>query len=307
MNDTIIIHTDYYANWIFDPTHPTQGRRFTNGVNMIQALTPGLPIIEPRPATYQQLSTMHSATYLSQVLHSHISGEWDGRRPDMAELATLFVGGTLTALESLLNEEALTAIHLPGAKHHAMRDHSSGFCVFADFAIAARIAADHGKRVAIFDIDAHHGDGTEALTLDEDRILTYSVHEWGIFPGTGEFSLPEKKAINYPLPRNSGNPALMNAVYAFAGWVERHQADIIFIAGGADGHETDPLSTLDYTHLGFQTAMMVLREIFPTIPILFGGAGGYQPDDETPLAWASMVKGLVTAPHSSTPQQRLSI
>ena len=97
----------------------------------------------------------------------------------------------MVALESLLNNEADLAIHLPGAKHHAQYDHSSGFCVFNDFAIAADIATkDHGLKVAIIDIDAHHGDGVENLTRENPSVLTFSIHESGIFPGTGNSDEP---------------------------------------------------------------------------------------------------------------------
>lgn len=293
MTNAIIVHDDAYRNWIFSPTHPTQGRRFINGLAAINAITPGIPIIEPRRATRAELGTVHDQSYLSRVLHSHVSNQWAGQRADMAELAALFAGGTLVALDQLIAGNALTAIHLPGAKHHAMRDHASGFCIFADFAMAAHHAVGLGYRVAILDIDAHHGDGTEALTLDEPRILTYSVHEDGIFPGTGLTSIPEKNAFNWPLPPDSGVLSLSEAVSAFILAADRHKADLIFIAGGADGHEGDPLSTLKYTYAGYETAMGMVRAAFPTTPILFGGAGGYQPDDGTPISWASMVSGLV--------------
>jgi acetoin utilization protein AcuC len=115
-------------------------------------------------------------------------------------LAALFAGGTLQAIELLLKGDCKIAIHFPGAKHHAQYDHSSGFCVFADLAIAADIATkDYGKKVAILDIDAHHGDGTENLTADNPAVLSFSIHQYGIFPGTGFEDIPEKNVYNFPL------------------------------------------------------------------------------------------------------------
>ena len=112
----------------------------------------------------------------------------------------------MVALDALLNKGALTAIHFPGSKHHAQYDHSSGFCIFNDFAIAADIATkDYGLRVAILDIDAHHGDGVEEAFFTSDRVMTVSFHKFGdYFPGTGSLcdigAGPGKYySVNFPL------------------------------------------------------------------------------------------------------------
>ncbi|NBR24986.1 MAG: hypothetical protein EBU08_14675 [Micrococcales bacterium] len=154
----------------------------------------------PRRATKEELIRVHAPEYVDQVLDNHTSFEWSGQRPDLSHLASLFAGGTLEALDVLLQGRAMTAIHFPGAKHHAQYDHSSGFCVFADFALAADIASkDFGKKVVILDIDGHHGDGTENLTADNPNVLTFSIHEKGIFPGTGNEDIPDKNVYNHPL------------------------------------------------------------------------------------------------------------
>ena len=304
-NATYLIHSDQYANWVFDPTHPTQGRRFINAKNfladqMARANSP-LVIVEPRPATRAELNRIHSSEYIDEVLESHTSGQWAGARSDLSELAALFAGGTLVALDSLLTGKAKTAIHFPGAKHHAQYDYSSGFCIFADFALAAEIATkDHGKRVAILDIDAHHGDGTENLTADNSNVLTFSVHEKGIFPGTGIESDPSKFVYNYPLgSKESGqNPnrddqALLDGVTEFCRLADQFQPDLIFIACGADGHQEDPLSSLQFTLDGFGKAAKLVRSRSPDHPILIGGAGGYLPDTRTPEVWAKFTREIV--------------
>ncbi len=184
-------------------------------------------------------------------------------------------------------------MHLPGAKHHAQYDYSSGFCVFADFALAADIATkDHGKKVAILDIDAHHGDGTENLTADNPSILTYSIHEKGIFPGTGNESNPSRGVYNAPLASRAGDDALLHAVMEFAGLTEHFGADLIFVACGADAHAEDPLSSLTYSTKGYRAVAQYLREVFPDHPILMGGAGGYLPDTRTPEVWCTFANAL---------------
>ena len=126
-----LIHSDEYKNWIFDPSHPTQGRRFNNARDLFitSAKKEGIDLVEvlPRLATEAELLRVHTPAYIDEVVNQHISTEWDGQRADLANLACLFVGGTLTALDALLTDKTKLAIHFPGAKHHAQADHSSGF------------------------------------------------------------------------------------------------------------------------------------------------------------------------------------
>jgi acetoin utilization deacetylase AcuC-like enzyme len=168
--------------------------------------------------------------------------------------------------------------------------------VFADLAVAAELVTrgvvGPWSRVAIFDFDVHHGDGTEALLTDNDRVLTFSVHRCGngFYPGSGGSSLPEKHVYNRPLRSGDGNRELLEATSSFCDLSAAFGAEVIFIAGGADGHISDPLGGrhgggIEYTVEGVAEAMRVLRASFPSTPILFGGAGGYLPvTSNDPLA-----------------------
>ena len=295
---TVLVHDDSYINWVFNPTHPTQGRRFINGFNKIQESFSGLDVRSPRMADRAELELVHSPGYVDQVIRDFRCDEWRGQRPELSELAQTFVGGTLVALDALLAGETLTAVHLPGAKHHAQYDHSSGFCVFADFAIAAHIATSLGKKVAIFDLDAHHGDGTENLCAENPNILTFSIHENGIFPGTGHEDDASKHVYNRPLDPDlsdrvwADDERLVRAALEFARLASEFGADLIFVAAGADGHSDDPLSSLRYSTGGVFKAMGALRNSFNQTPVLVGGAGGYRPDDATPEMWATAVHAL---------------
>ena len=306
MKGIFLIHSDEYANWVFDPSHPTQGRRFMKAKNLLadslSEKNTELAIVEPRLATKEELLRVHSSRYISEVLDDHKSGQWSGERPDLSNLAALFAGGTLVALDALLTEKTSTAVHFPGAKHHAQYDQSSGFCIFADFALAADIATkDHGKRVAILDIDAHHGDGTENLTSENPNVLTFSIHEKGIFPGTGNESDPSKLVYNYPLGGNNPaqNPnkddqALIDGVTEFCRLADQFKPNLLFIACGADGHAEDPLSSLQFTLAGFEKVAKLIRSQHLDLPILLGGSGGYLPDSRTPEVWASFTSEIVS-------------
>jgi acetoin utilization protein AcuC len=293
----VLVHHDDYADWVFDSHHPTQGRRFTKARELLLEFADeaGIDVIEidsdllPDRAV---LENAHDPTYVVEVIAQGRCGEWAGERPDLARIARRMVGGTILAAQALVEGRSLTAVHFPGAKHHAMRDHSGGFCVFADFAITARQLLDDPNsgvdRIAILDIDAHHGDGTEVLLLDEPRALTFSIHDRTIFPGTGHADSPERCAYNEPLAAGSGDAQLDAGVARFAEVAGELAPDMIFIAGGADGHVDDPLSTLRYSISGMEAAVRRVRRAFPEVPILLGGAGGYLPDTVTPEAWARM-------------------
>jgi acetoin utilization protein AcuC len=301
-----LIHSDEYKNWIFDPTHPTQGRRFNNARDLLITSTKkeGIDVVEilPRLATEAELLRVHTPAYIDEVLNQYISTEWDGQRADLANLASLFVGGTLTALDTLLTNKTKLAIHFPGAKHHAQSDHSSGFCVFNDFALAADIASkDHGKNIIIIDIDAHHGDGVENLTAANPKVLTFSVHQCGIFPGTG-YESEEGNFYNTPLEDGAGDDQLLDAIEQFISAVGARdriwdwQPDLLFITCGADGHIEDPLTGLNYSVEGYIAVAKRLQERFPELPILLGGAGGYLPDTITPEIWAKVAAELAQIP-----------
>lgn len=291
---TVLVHDDAYAGWVFSASHPTQGRRFVNGARLIE-MQAGVRVLKPRPATRAELARVHTPEYISQVLDDHMCDEWSGPRPDMSALASLFVGGTLTALDALTARVARVAVNLPGGKHHAHADRASGFCVFADVAIAASIATEQDHRVAILDIDAHHGDGTEALCSPMPDVLTFSVHQAGIFPMTGYADEPLVNAYNEPLSANSGDVHLLGAIDRFIDLATEFKASLIFVVAGADGHADDPLSALRYSEAGFHQAGAALTRAFPAMPLLITGAGGYRPDDATPASWAQFVAG-VTSP-----------
>jgi acetoin utilization protein AcuC len=287
-----LIHDEIYSKWVFSQNHPTQGRRFQNAHDLlINDPELSIDVIKPIDIDAETLLLAHSETYIDEVVNKGISGEWDGANSSLGALAKLFVGGTLTALDQLLSGKTQLAAHLPGAKHHAQYDHSSGFCVFADFAIAAKIATQKSHRVAIFDLDAHHGDGTENLLRDE-KVLTFSVHDSTIFPGTGFNDEPENLIYNEPLDSYTGDEELLVATKRFIEVCDSFKPTMLFIACGADAHESDPLSTLQYTVEGYKESMKTLKATFGNLPILVGGAGGYQPDTFTPLIWKEAVKSL---------------
>ena len=142
-----LIHTPEYLNYRLGEGHPTRPERAANLVALVEQS--GLPheLIEPEPASYEELRLVHSASYIDEVVSGWHS-EWDGHRPQLHHLASLIVGGTLDAARRIQSGEITRAFHPMGAKHHAQRDTASGFCIYNDMAIAATVLADAGMKVA---------------------------------------------------------------------------------------------------------------------------------------------------------------
>lgn len=291
------IHEVDYHNWVLGASHPTQGRRYTNATALLGAIAAqhGIEVetLPGRLATREELELVHTGEYIYRVVDQHVSGAWDGANAELASLATRLYGGTMAAVELALAGE-LNTVHLPGAKHHAMASYASGFCVFADFAGAAAALSQLGKRVAILDIDVHHGDGTEALCRNNPDVLTFSVHQGGIFPGTGSVieSDTASHVYNRPLKSGDGDVELLAAVQDFVDACREFEPGVIMIAGGADGHAQDSLASLQYSVNGFNRAVGLVRRSFESTPIIFGGAGGYRPDDYTPQMWVTAICAL---------------
>jgi acetoin utilization protein AcuC len=283
--------------WVLGANHPTQGRRFAHADAVLESLRAadliaGLELLSPRSATTVELETVHTPDYVQSVVEDHKSSEWDGSNPVLARLAAEFAGSSLVAADALLDGAKL-AVNYPGAKHHAQASHSSGFCVFADFAMTAKYLADsHGLRVAVLDTDAHHGDGTENLTRDHENILTFSIHEGQLFPFTATEYEATASVHNRPLVAGADDADLVVGVQDFVDVAKAFNADILLIAAGGDGHLNDPLSNLAFTEKGYALAGELIRSAFPEHPILLGGAGGYRPDDHTPAMWLSMTLAL---------------
>ncbi len=205
------------------------------------------------------LEAVHTQEYVRQALTGH-NGEWSGQRPELGASAAHMFAGTVQLVHAVRAGEVRIGFSPQGAKHHAMADRGSGFCVFNDMAWAAQDFAALGKRVLYVDLDAHHGDGVEALTRANPLVMTCSVHDRTIFPGTGHADQPDLLVYNHPLAAGSGDEELLSVKAV----VQRGRAwrpDVLLIAIGADGHATDPLSSLQYTYDGYRHAARVLGEL----------------------------------------------
>ena len=202
------------------------------------------------------------------------------------EDAMLATGGVLTCTRAVMNGDAKNAFAIvrpPG--HHAEPDRAMGFCLFSNIAIAAKdLLAKGMKRVMVIDYDAHHGNGTQAAFLNEERAGFISTHQWGIYPGTGwvtDAPHAKKRIVNVPLPARAGDETFLRiANEVFEPMVRSFQPEMVLISAGFDAHWNDPITSLGLSTRGFYNIskkLVQMAEEFCHGRIVFVLEGGYDP------------------------------
>lgn len=205
---------------------------------------------------------------------------------ESVEAALGAVGATLAVSRRIMAEgsgRGFAIVRPPG--HHAEPDRSMGFCLLNNTAIAAADAVASGmERVAIIDIDAHHGNGIESAFWQTPQVGYLSIHEEGIYPGSGQIgSAPHAtgRIINIPLPSFSGNLAYQQILdQIIAPWVKSFKPEMIFVDAGFDAHFSDPLTTLTLNTDAYYTLtseIVALAEKVSGGRIMFVLEGGYDP------------------------------
>lgn len=268
----------------------------------LQILSPSTSLVS-RQDDQTRLKEIHDPQYVDEMFEGrHLSHP--GEQGSL--VAPMMFAGTRVLVQEIVKRDFPNEVFFnpQGAKHHAAYAHSSGFCAFNDMAWAAQFFTDKGMKVAYLDWDAHHGDGVEALTRDNKKVLTASIHQVGIFPGTGYGSDPKKHVHNFPLAEGDGDEVLMDSVIRALDVIADFGPDILLVAIGADGHEHDPLAGLRFTVEGFGQAGAAVGEYAREagIPLLVGGAGGYTPFSYTPLVWAEVIMAM----NEQLPQSAMS-
>ncbi|MCX6011547.1 MAG: histone deacetylase [Chloroflexi bacterium] len=232
-----------------------------------------LTLIEPRPATVDEIALVHQRQYIKEIEEKAASGGgWldpdTVMSADSYEVARYAAGGVIRAVEAVMGGEVSSAFALvrpPG--HHATSGQAMGFCLFNNIAIAARYALEKYslERILIIDFDVHHGNGTQEAFYDNPRVMYISTHQYPFYPGTGSLDetgtgAAQGTTINIPLPAGCGDGeylAVFEQVIVPA--ARRFKPQFILVSTGYDGHWADPLAMMQVSVSGFARMVGIIK------------------------------------------------
>jgi acetoin utilization deacetylase AcuC-like enzyme len=249
---SVIVYDPRFLDHVPSPFHVERPDRLRAIVDRLQREGLFEDVVRPAPASIAELERVHRPSYVDffrQLREGFLDPE-TAVHPETFEIALLSAGAVLQATRTAVREghPAIALVRPPG--HHAGPDYGGGFCYLNNVAVAAADLAAEGRRVAILDFDAHHGNGTRDIFADRADVLYLSTHEYGIYPGTGpaeDIGEGEGRGFTVNIPFGAG---CGDASYAAAfdsivePIVEAFRPDAILMSLGVDAHYRDPLTSL---------------------------------------------------------------
>jgi acetoin utilization deacetylase AcuC-like enzyme len=267
------------------PFHPESPVRVLATAGYLQAQRQDALWTQPVIASEVDLLRVHTPAHLRRL---HQPRDFDADTPYYEGIETharRAAGGALVAVDEALRGHAAFSLSRPPG-HHATADRAMGFCYLNSIAIAARYALEHGcARVAIWDFDAHHGNGTEAVVANDGRIRFASVHQYPGYPGTGTSNFAN--VSNWPIPPMSDPDTHVRAVRDALEGLLAFDPELLLVSAGFDAFAGDPITqmTLERHHFEkFGTWLAGLR-----VPVAAVLEGGYS--RELPVLVASFLNG----------------
>jgi acetoin utilization deacetylase AcuC-like enzyme len=270
---TGLVTSDTYQNHNTGEGHPEKIDRVTVVIDNFRKLD-NKNLIWKKPTNFDQdlLIKTHSSDYINQVQKSFPQNGFnflDGDTvvsPGSKDATKDAVGSILTAIEGVQNKDfknAFCAVRPPG--HHAEKEKAMGFCIYNNVAVGANYLIEKYKynKIAIIDFDVHHGNGTQDIFYDNEKVLYISTHQHPYYPGSG--SEKEKGKYNniFNIPLEAGTTAVeyLNAYEHVLNKLKEFKPEFLLFSAGFDAHIDDPLAQLRLSSEDFYTLTKRTLEI----------------------------------------------
>ena len=262
---TGLITTDTYQNHDTGSGHPEKVDRVSVVIDNFKKLKNKNLIWEkPKKFDLNLLKTTHTSNYIDFVSNSfpsHGLEFLDGDTivsPGSKDATTDAVGSIITAIDGVIEKKyknAFCAVRPPG--HHAEKDKAMGFCIYNNVAVGATYLIEKFKykKVAIIDFDVHHGNGTQDIFYDNEKVLYISTHQFPYYPGSGSNNEKGKynNVFNLPLEAGTTSEQYLNAYEYVLKKLKEFKPEFILFSAGFDAHKNDPLAQLKLETEDFYT------------------------------------------------------
>ena len=251
---TGLITSDTYQNHNTGDGHPEKIDRVTVVIDNFKKLD-NKDLVWKKPSKFDRslLEITHNSDYINFVEKSFPEkglSFLDGDTivsPGSKEATSDAVGSIITAIDGVQNKEfknAFCAVRPPG--HHAEKNKAMGFCIYNNVAVGANYLINKYKlnKVAIIDFDVHHGNGTQDIFHDNEKVLYISTHQFPYYPGSGTEQEKGKynNIFNIPLPAGTTSEEYLNAYEFVLKKIEKFKPEFILLSAGFDAHKDDPLA-----------------------------------------------------------------
>lgn len=239
--------------------HSDSPQRIARTVPFLKQRHPSWEWRLPQLPNEQLLLRAHSSEHLRRIAAA--AEDFDPDCPAYAETFDHAARATGAAVDvahaAMRGEKAFSLMRPPG--HHATRDRAMGFCYLNHIAVATLDALENGaERVAIWDFDAHHGNGTEAILANRPRVQFASIHQSPLYPGTGLHSLGN--IHNFPVPPMIPRAQHMQVIRRALDVLLAFKPDLLLVSAGFDAYARDPITQLSLEAEDFATCGQWLRE-----------------------------------------------
>ncbi len=268
----IILHDPLCAEY-GSSMRPEQPARVLRSAAHLQAAHPDWTWQKPAASSNPAILAAHTPALLKRIAHAPDIDADTPHFPGIADHARRAVGAAIAAADlALAGHRAFALMRPPG--HHCTRTQAMGFCYLNSIAVAALQAATTGRRVAVWDFDAHHGNGTEDILRDRPNLLFASVHQYPGYPGTGTTSF--SNCHNIPVAPHTPRAAHLAELARSWAAVLAFKPDLVLVSAGFDAYARDPITEMTLERDDFATLGRWLGESsLPAAAIL---EGGYSPD-----------------------------